>query len=147
MCPGHRPSHLNNETGQAVAELALAIPLFALALLMVANVLIFINGATTFDRAVEQWSRANVANPQNPMLNSALSIWFVLGPNPSPRFQATCAISGASVDSFDSRTYSFTMYYVPIGSDVLAKLGLRSPPRWMRKKTVVAPYYRRVIAF
>lgn len=131
--------------GQSVAELALIVPLFAVTLLVVVNVLTFVQGATVFDRAVEQWTRANVANPKQPLPTSALPIWFVLGKNLSGRFQASCAVTGDILVPFDVRECRFTMYYTPWGAEALTALGMKSPPVFTRKKTVVLPHYRRAV--
>lgn len=134
-----------SQTGQATAELALVVPLFLVALLMTSNILLFASGAATFDRAVEQWSRANVSNPGSPFRDAALPLRFVLGADPGPQFQASCAISGDPKGPFDVRTYKFTLYYTPIGADVLSSVGLTSLSRWTHRKTVFAPHYLRAV--
>lgn len=147
MRPTSGAGQLLDDSGQGLAELAIVIPLFALAIVLVGNLLLFAHGAAVFDRAVEQWSRANVANPKEPLPNSALPIWFVLGSNPNRRFQASCAVTASPPGPFDYRECRFTLYFTPFGGEILTAFGASTPLRLSRKKTVVMPHYLRAVVF
>lgn len=139
-------ARLNNpEGGQSVAELALVVPLFAIALLFILNILTFVHGATVFDRAVEQWVRAEVSNPDNPVYKATNSLSFVLGGATPGRFGATATVAHESIAPFDLRECRFTLTFTPYGSQLLSIFGMSNPVKFRRVKVITMPHYRRAV--
>ena len=130
------------DAGQAVAELALAVPAFLIAIIVVVNALSFVALAGQFDRAVGDWARANVANPRDPLPYPLWQNVYLVGQVRNPPALASVAVKADLGSAFDSRKVTFTMTYYPFGSPLMTAMGLRKIASFKRVKTVTFPHYR-----
>ncbi|MCL2333137.1 MAG: hypothetical protein FWC54_06635 [Actinomycetia bacterium] len=128
---------LRDEQGQMVPELALVIPVFALAVVLIVNVLSFVSECARFDRAVDEVARVAATGRQGQedaaqLLREALDYQEGRhGP-----FQARVQSQLEGIPGLQDLRLSFTLDYRVFASSS----GAGGLATWRRSKTVVVPY-------
>jgi len=125
--------NLRDESGQMVPELALVIPAFALALVLIVNVLSFVSECARFDRVADEVARIAATGDTRPDLLLQEALGYQEGRHGPFRAQVQTQIEGAP--GFQNLRLTFTLNYRVFASTSGAG-GLGS---WQRSKTVVVP--------
>ncbi len=130
-------SRQKNEAGQMVPELALVIPVFALAVVMIVNVLSFVSECARFDRVTDEVARVvatgqeGVGSPSQ-LLQEALG--YQAGRHGPFRAQVQTAVEG--IPGLQNVRLTFSLdYRVFASSSGAGGLGT-----WRRSKTLIVPY-------
>jgi len=125
------------ESGQMVPELALVIPVFAVAVVLIINVLSFVSECARFDRMVDEVARIMATGQFDPggadqLLQQALG--YEGGSRGPFRAQVQTQTEGAA--GLQNLRLTFTLDYRVFAS----YSGAGGLGTWKRSKTVVVPY-------
>ena len=128
---------LRNEAGQMVPELVLVIPAFAIAIVLIVNVLSFVSECARFDRVADEVARVAAANQRSPSEAGQLlqeSLGYQNGKRGPFSSQAKAQVEG--VPGLHDLRLAFTLSYRVFASSS----GAGGLGTWKRSKTVVVPY-------
>jgi hypothetical protein len=117
-------------------ELAAAIPVFFLTLIMVTNVGMFVAEAARFDRICNEVARALVTSPDDPASCAPTALDTGLGYRGGTRgpFRATVTTVAQNEAFFERRVLTFRLEYRLFGKGTKAAFS--------RNKTLVIPWSR-----
>jgi len=128
---------LSSQSGQMIPELALVIPAFALAVVLIVNVLSFVSECARFDRVADEVARIVAADQHGPdgaaqVLQDALG--YEGGSHGPFRAQVQSHVEG--IPGLQNVRLTFTLSYRVFASSA----GGGGLGTWKRTKTVVVPY-------
>jgi len=128
---------LNHEEGQMVPELALVIPVFALAVVLIVNVLSYVSECARFDRVTAEVARIAAADLQGGV-DAASLLQEALGYQNERKgpFQAQVQTVIEGIPGLYSLRLTFTLSYRVFAS-AAGKGGLGV---WKRTRTMIVPY-------
>ena len=133
----HLKGCMKDEAGQMVPELVLVIPAFALALVLIVNVLSFVSECARFDRMVGEVARIAAAD-QREGRSAAQLLQEALGYEGGSKgpFHAQVQASLEGISGLRHLRLTFTLNYRVFASAA----GTGGLGTWKRTKTVVVPY-------
>jgi len=120
-----------------VPELALVIPAFAVAVVLIVNVLSFVSECARFDRVVDEVARVTAADQRSPS-DAIQLLQEALGYQASGRgpFRAQVQAQVEGLPGLQNLRLTFTLdYRIFASASGAGGLGV-----WRRSKTVVVPY-------
>ncbi|MCL2655259.1 MAG: hypothetical protein FWD65_06145 [Coriobacteriia bacterium] len=129
--------HAKDDAGQMMPELALVIPAFALAVVLIVNILSFVSECARFDRVADEVARVAASDQRGPSESTQL-LQEALGYQGGKRgpYQAQVQAQVEGLPGLQNLRLTFTLKYRVFAS----ASGAGGLGAWRRTKTVVVAY-------